>query len=63
MIFVKSGAKAGTEKNTEMVDPCALDTINSDGGISGFMVPSQLRKQRQTCAVLLLDGCCDSPER
>ena len=51
MIFARSGAKDGTEKNTGMVDRSALATINSEGGIAGFMVRSQLRKQRQTSAV------------
>lgn len=51
MIFLTSGAKAGTEKNAGMVERRALATISSDGGIAGFMVRSQLRKQRQTSAV------------
>jgi len=51
MIFLKSGAKAGTEKNASGVERRALATISSEGGIAGFMVRSQLRKQCQTCAV------------
>ena len=34
-----------------MVERSALATINSEGGMAGFMVRSQLRKQRQTSAV------------
>ena len=50
-IFLRSGAKEGTAKNAGSVDRRALATINSEGGMAGFMVRSQLRKQRQTSAV------------
>ncbi len=51
IIFVKLGAKTGTAKNTGRVDRSAFATISSDGGIAGFMVRSQLRKQCHTSAV------------
>lgn len=51
MIFVRSWAKVGSAKNPGMVDRSAFEVISSEGGMAGFMVRSQLRKQRQTSAV------------
>jgi len=52
MIFVRSGAKAGTAENTGRVQRSTFATTSSEGGMAGFMVRSQLRKQRQTSEVV-----------
>ena len=60
MIFLMLGSKARTEKNIGRLERKVLATTNSEGGISEFMVRSQLRKQCQTSALKLMDKCCNN---
>jgi len=63
MIFVRSAAFSGTAKNLGKQERSAFATTNSEGGMAGFMVRSQLRKHSQTCAVWLItvsDGVRDN---
>ena len=50
MILVRSEAKSLTVKNACRVVRSVRATISSEGEMAGFMVRSQLRKQRQTSA-------------
>lgn len=52
MIFLRSGAKVGAEKNAGRVSRRALGTMISDGGIARFMARSLKLEVGWVCEVL-----------